>query len=591
MNTMHSACRHVQEISLDLSARQAATTQAGIQLKRLTWAALVTVSGIGYAWAQGSEPTAPSQAQATEMAATEQPAGAREADIDRIVAQAMETFSVPGVAVGIVTDGRLAFSKGYGVRELGKPAPVDADTIFAIGSNSKAFTAAALAILVDEGKLQWTDRVIDHLPQFRLADPYVTREFTIIDLLTHRSGLGLGAGDLMFWPTSDMTRTEMIDNLRHLPVVSSFRSEFAYDNLLYIVAGEIIPAITGQSWEEFVETRIFARLGMQPCAATSQRLQGTSNIAATHVFIDGKLQKVSSPLPLSAAAAGGIDCNVANMAKWVQVQLAGGKMADGGMLFSAEQHEAMWTPQTILSFPPWITELTGTHFRNYGLGWFMEDFRGFRRVSHSGGVLGMVTHVSMLPELGLGVIVLTNQQSAEALNAINLHILDAYARDAQHRRVARLAEQAPTDWVALLKERADQQEVRNRELEALASAQVSKSAGAPPLPLAEYVGLYRDPWRGDATIRQEGKRLILKFSRTDQLEGVLEHNGRGIFVVRWNDRTLTADAYVRFTMGYDGKVEGMTMKAISPRTDFSFDFHDLSFRKIEGPAENATASR
>src|ERR1700733_8641828 len=194
------------------------------------------------------------------------------AAIDATVARAMRAFQVPGMAVGIVKDGKLLYAKGYGVREVGKPGRVDADTLFQIGSNTKAFTAAALAILVDEGKIHWDDRVIDYLPQFRMYDPYVTREFTIRDLLTHRSGLGLGAGDLMFWPTTDFSRAEVMRGLRYLKPASGFRSEYAYDNLLYMVAGQIIPAVTGKSWEDFITERIFGPLQMRPCAASYGRI-------------------------------------------------------------------------------------------------------------------------------------------------------------------------------------------------------------------------------------------------------------------------------------------------------------------------------
>jgi CubicO group peptidase (beta-lactamase class C family) len=535
-----------------------------MQSAKPVFAALFLVTGaMCSAWAQSAQ----------------RPSGARDADIDRIVGRAMETFSVPGVAVGIVKDGRLVFGKGYGVRAVGKAERVDPDTVFAIGSNTKAFTVAALGILADEGKIRWDDRVIDHLPQFRLADPYVTREFTIRDLLTHRSGLGLGAGDLMVFPNTDFTRAELMQNLRHLPVVSSFRSEFAYDNLLYAVAGEIVPAVTGTSWEDFVEQRILQRLAMTPCAVVLRRLQGTNNIAAPHVPVGGKLTVVKPDDVTAVAPAGSMQCNVTGMAKWVATQLADGKTPDGGTLFSTEQHAQMWSAQTVLPVSPEATALTRTHFRAYALGWGVEDFNGYKRVSHSGGVLGMVTHVSLLPELNLGVIVLTNQQSGEALSAITMQLLQAYALAGERAR----SQQKPKeqDWVALLKQRAEKQEVQFRELEARAGGADAKSAGAPPLPLSAYVGTYRDAWRGDATIRQEGDRLILKFSRTEGLEGSLEHNGRGIFVVRWQDRSLIADAYVRFSLGYDGEIEGMTMKAVSPRTDFSFDFHDLDFHKVQ----------
>ena len=232
--------------------------------------------------------------------------------LDSTVSRAMKEFEVPGMAVGIVKDGKLVYAKGYGVREYGKPGKVDADTLFQIGSNTKAFTAAALAILVDEGKINWDDKVIDHLAQFRMYDPYVTREFTIRDLLTHRSGLGLGAGDLMFFPASDFTRDEIMRGLRFLKPASSFRSKFDYDNLLYMVAGEIVPAVSGQSWEEFVEKRILDPLQMRPCAASYNRIQDRSDVAAPHVVVEGKLP--SSPWRTSARQAPPAPSTAASMA-------------------------------------------------------------------------------------------------------------------------------------------------------------------------------------------------------------------------------------------------------------------------------------
>jgi len=530
--------------------------------KNLGYALVLLGAGMGVAWSQAGT----------------RPPGTSDADIERVAQKTMRAFNVPGIAVGIVKDGKLVFAHGYGVREAGKPDKVDADTIFAIGSISKAFTTAALAILVDAGKLGWDDRVIDHLPDFRLADPYVTREFTVRDLLTHRSGLGLGAGDLMIFPNSDFTRAEVVAGMRYLPFVTSFRSTFAYDNLLYIVAGELIPAITGKSWEDFVEQRILNRVGMAPCAVVRGRLQGTTDIASPHVVVDGKPRVVSAALSNAAAPAGSINCNVTNMAKWLTLQMAGGKLADGSTLFSPEQHAAMWQPETLLEVSPEITELNRTHFQAYGLGWGLGDFEGYLRVQHSGGVGGTVTHVSMLPELNLGVIVLTNQESGEALNAVTMHLLKAYALAGQKSRPNR-------DWVDFFKAIADQKEKANSEIEAAANAATTGSAGPAPLPLSAYAGTYNDPWRGAATIRQEGDKLVLKFSRTTGLEGPLQHNGGGIFVVRWNDRSLYADAYVRFSYNYDGSITGMTMKAVSPRTDFSFDFHDLNFTKVQAPQQ------
>src|SRR5882757_1508130 len=214
------------------------------------------------------------------------------ADIDRLATRTLKEFSVPGLAVGIVKDGKVVLAKGYGVREQGETAAVDANTVFAIGSNTKAFTTAALAILVDEGKIHWDDRVIDYLPDFRMWDPYVTREFRIRDLLSHRSGLGTGAGDLMFVTTTDFTRNDLLHALRYLKPVSSFRSRFAYDNLLYVIAGQLIPVVTGQTWEDFVTARILKPLHMDDCAVVDTRLADRSNMAAPHVIVDGKVTKI-----------------------------------------------------------------------------------------------------------------------------------------------------------------------------------------------------------------------------------------------------------------------------------------------------------
>jgi CubicO group peptidase (beta-lactamase class C family) len=486
------------------------------------------------------------------------------AEIDRLVSKSMAAFSVPGVAVGIVKDGKLVFAKGYGVRELGHPERVDADTRFAIGSNTKAFTTAALAILVDEGKLHWDDRVIDYLPDFRMADPYVTREFTVRDLLTHRSGLGLGAGDLLFVTNTDFTRQDVVRALRHLKPVTSFRSQFAYDNLLYVVAGEVVAVASGKSWEDFVSTRVLAPLGMSDCAVSVDRLQVKTNIAAPHSLVEGKLTTVA-PLGLALVApAGAIQCSINGMAKWVSAQLARGKAADGTTVFSAAQSEEMWTPQTILVPGGKEAELTRTHFMAYGLGWGLQDFDGYKRVFHNGGVPGMVTHVSLIPELNLGVVVLTNQQEDLALSAISLQILEAYAGAAAH------------DWVAL----TSAAKAKRTDDIGKADQTIAPSAAVGSIDLGAYAGKFADPWRGGAEITRDGKGLRFTFSHTKDLSGPLVPLTPSVFVVRWDDRSLNADAYLRFKTELNGKVTGFTLQAVSAATDFSFDFQDLEFSRL-----------
>ena len=249
-------------------------------------------------------------------------------DFDAYARNALRVFNTPGAAVAVVKDGRIVLARGYGVRRLGETAAVDAHTLFQIASNTKAFTTAALAMLVDEKRLAWDDPVTKHLPWFQLSDPYVTRELTVRDLLTHRSGLGLGAGDLL-WYHSDYPRDTILHRIRYARVASSFRSEFAYDNVLYVAAGEVIPAVTGKSWEEFVRSRIFGPLGMTEARVTARNVAAGDNFAAAHAMVDGHLAIVARDTFDNTNAAGGVVAGVADLAKWMLVQLDSGRVRDG----------------------------------------------------------------------------------------------------------------------------------------------------------------------------------------------------------------------------------------------------------------------
>src|ERR1700723_832416 len=277
----------------------------------------------GSAWAQSATPAASPVSQL---------------DLDTYVATAMKTFDVPGIAVAIVKDGKVVLAKGYGVKKLGDATPVDENTMFAIGSNTKAFTTAALATLVDEGKLAWDDPVYQRMPGFVMYDPYVSHEMTIRDLLTHRSGMGLGEGDLLFWPQSTYTRDEIVHKLRFMKPASSFRSKFAYDNLLYMTAGQIIPAVTGISWDEFIRQRILTALGMNNSNVSNAAFPPGGNYAFPHERLEGKLQVVPFEVLDNAGPAGAINSCAEDMAKWVQLQLNRGKFVDrDGRLFSEQR--------------------------------------------------------------------------------------------------------------------------------------------------------------------------------------------------------------------------------------------------------------
>lgn len=488
--------------------------------------------------------------------------------IDQTVARAMKTFDVPGIAVAIVKDDKVIYSKGMGVASLDTRRKVDAHTLFGIASNTKAFVAASLAMLVEEKKINWSDKVTDFIPEFKMYDPYVTAEFTIEDLLTHRSGLGLGAGDLMQFPDGgDFTRADVIRNLRFLKPVSSFRSKYDYDNQLYIVAGEVVARVSGMSWEDFVEKRIMAPLGMNESAASRRRAPKGSQIAMPHAAIDGgAVRQIDSEIGEIADAAGGIVSNLDDMTKWMRVQLNGGVYGQGKHLFSAQSQAAMWSPHTILPVPS--KTAYNTLFAAYGLGWFLTDANGYKMVSHTGGLTGMVTQVILIPKLKLGIVVLTNQQRGDAFLAISQTILDSYLGVPPTDRVA--------ERRALLDERIAAAAKESRAANKALMAPASATAPDP----AVFAGTYRDPWFGDVTLTDTGGKLHFAAKRSPKLSGEMRYYQANSYIVQWKDRGLDADAYVNFVLGVDGKPSRMTMAPISPLTDFSFDFQDLNFQPV-----------
>ena len=345
--------------------------------------------------------------------------------IDSLVERTMTAFNVPGIAVAVIKDGKIVHSKGYGVRSLQTMQKMDENTLFGIASNSKAFTAASLGLLVDEGKIKWDDKVRDYIPEFKLYNPYVSEEFTIRDLLTHRSGLGLGAGDLMFFPdSSDFTLKDVIYNLRFLKPVSGFRTKYDYDNNLYIVAGEVVARVSGKSWDDFVTERIIDPLGMTKTATSFDRLKDKSDVIDGHAPVDGKVQVIARSMIKVGHSAGGVNSNITDLAKWVQLLLSQGKLGDNKRLFSESVYNEMTSPQTII--PVNNPGAYNTHFNAYGFGFFLSDVNGYKQVTHTGGLEGMVTQITMIPELRLGIIVLTNQQEGGAFSAISNQIKDGY---------------------------------------------------------------------------------------------------------------------------------------------------------------------
>lgn len=481
--------------------------------------------------------------------------------IDQIVASAMAEFQVPGLAIAVVSQDKLLLAKGYGVRDIGNNQPVTAQTLFGIASNTKAFTAAALAMLVDQGKLSWDDKVIQHIPEFQLFDAYVSREMTIRDLLSHRSGLGLGAGDLLIWPDTNKSTADIIKALRFIKPANSFRSEYAYNNLMFVVAGEVVARVSGQSWQQFVEQQLFSPLGMTTTAAGFSRIAADNqNRAVGHIPMDNKLQRYPLDYLEDFRGAGAIASNVSEMSLWLRTQLANGVMPDGKRLFSAAQQQQMWqlhinSPVSKDSF-----HSTRQQFAGYGLGWSIDDYFGYKRLSHGGGILGMVSQVTLIPEKRLGIVILTNQQAFPAITAISREVLE---------QALALPDQ---DW---LKELSGKYHSGREKLYKNAGP-MQLTEVQPALTNSHYSANFASDWYGHVSIKEIDGKLRIKFSHTPKLQGWLVHHSGNRFVVQWDDRLMEADAYIDFQLDTGQQVQSATMQLVNPEiTDFSFDFHDL----------------
>lgn len=489
--------------------------------------------------------------------------------IDSLVALAQTRFDVAGFAIGVVKDGQVVHAKGYGVRSVTTGEPVDEHTNFAIASNSKAFTTTALALLVEEGRLSWDDPVRQHIPEFKMYDPYVTEHFTIRDLLTHRSGLGLGIGDLMLFPDGgDFTIDDLLASFQHFEPVSEFRTKFDYDNLLYIVAGEVLSRVTGQTWEAFVADRIFRPLDMDRTFPGLAEAAPAPNLATPHNTDTGELVPIANFKEGIIGAAGGIFSNVDDMNRWMLLQLNEGHYGAElqQQLFSPEQQRQMWTIQTVM--PPSGNPRYRSHFAGYGLGWFLTDVLGNLKVEHTGGLPGMLSIVTLVPDLELGIVILTNtSEDGEALfGALDRSILDAYLGLEEW------------DWIELMamvfaEQQTQGDSVTQRVWEAVATAD------ADHLDPADYIGVYEDPWFGKVEVFPRGEELWIKSHRSPKLTGRMHYYQANTFAVRWDYRDMNADAFATFQLDEEGRAQAIKMKGISPNIDFSFDFHDLDLRR------------
>jgi CubicO group peptidase (beta-lactamase class C family) len=489
-----------------------------------------------------------------------------------------KAIGAAGATVAIVENGRVTFARGFGVTDISAPKPVDPDTIFSTGSTGKAFTVAAIAILVERGKLKWDDKVIDHMPDFRMWDPWVTREMTIRDLLVHRSGLGLGAGDLLFVPRSDLSRKETVQRLRYIKPATSFRSAYAYDNVLYMAAGELIEEVSGETWEQFVRDNIFRRLGMNHSTDSTADRLANPNHARGHARLNGPIRGTGDLVPLdpssdvsrNSAPAGGLAISANDMAKWLNVQLAHGRLADGTRLFSEEQSQEMWKPVVLQPIGPSSAEMTPLQpmFRAYALGWDVQDYRGAKLIWHGGAVFGSLTSVALLPDRNIGIFISINSEEGSLVRGLMYELLDHYLGLPRGH------------WPEKLNAARKQQ--RAQVIAALNAPAAQPTKVGPSLALARYAGSYSDPWYGTITIREENGRLAVDFPHSLGLKAMLDHHQYDTFKTRFNDPSMEP-AYVTFGIGPDGKVDRITMRAVSPLADFSFDYQDLLFTPASAP--------
>jgi CubicO group peptidase (beta-lactamase class C family) len=465
--------------------------------------------------------------------------------LDQYIEQARTAWKVPGLAIAIVKNDSVVYARGFGVRTLGRPEPVDQHTLFAIGSCSKAFTATLVAMLVERGKLSWDDPVSSRLPGFQLYDPYVTRELTVRDLLTHRSGLS--RGDLL-WYATNRSRDEIVHDVRNLKPSWSFRSRFGYQNIMYLTAGQVVAAVEGQSWDRVVRERIFLPLGMLETNSSVRALDGLPDVASPQQEVDDTIRVISWRNIDNIAPAGSINSSVVDMAQWIRLQLGSGRLGERRLVDSATLEETH-TPQTVLPRVGWVKTITpDAHLAAYGMGWFLSDYHGRLVAQHGGNIDGMSALVGLLPEEHLGLVILTNLGGTGLPTGLMYRIFDQYLGLAPH------------DWSREMLATVDSALAQGKAEQAKQDS--SRVPGtAPSLPLDAYSGSYADSLYGEASVALEAGQLVLRFGPASV--GDLEHWHYDTFRARWRDRTF-GKSLLTFSLGPDGKVSGMKIDLGEP---------------------------
>lgn len=491
--------------------------------------------------------------------------------LDAAVEQTFARYRLPGLAVGVIENGEVVYTRTLGELEAGGGRPVDADTLFKIASNSKAMTTGVLARLVDAGKLKWDDPVTKYLPQFRMNDPWVTEQMQVKDLLIHNSGLGLGAGDMMLWPEPNrFTRADIIAGLAHLKPTSSFRSRYAYDNLLYVVAGEVAAAAGGAPYEELLRRELFEPLGMARCQAAEWNRVQVGNVAQPHMPTpqgNRVIRADEDVVPTTTSmAAGGIRCSLNDMLRWARMWLSPDDAATGGWL-SPAQRRAVWTGHMPMPVSARMRAWDNSHFSAYGYGWRLSDVDGVWKVAHTGTLAGMYSSVILLPDQRTGFVILINGEG-EAARTVLGQVLTKFVTAPQS---------APTveHYAALLEQE------RTGDGAAKPKPDTRHRKAATPRALAEWTGHYRDPWFGDVALCPAGNRVRFVSERSPRMSGtVMRVDTR--WLVDWDDDSVDAEPWLHFAATRPAEPPRMTLSHVDPDADFSYDYGDLDFHRVSG---------
>ncbi len=478
------------------------------------------------------------------------------------IEKSMAEWKIPGLAIALVQGDSVVFAQGFGVRNITKKDAVDTETLFAIASNTKAFTASAVSLLVAQGRLKWDDKVIQYLPYFQLYDPYVTSEMTVRDLLCHRSGLATFSGDLL-WYESNYTRKEIIQRAKYLKPAYGFRSHFGYSNIMFIAAGEILTEVTDTTWENYMKSKFFIPLGMKNTNTSIKDLQKLKNVASPHLITDSLSSVINYMSWDNAAPAAAINSNVEDMSKWL-IMLANNGLYKGKKILNSRQLWEMESPQTLENFSPeWAAVLPSRHFEAYGLGLEMFDYHGFKVLHHGGGADGMISLTAFVPEKKLGMVILTNSINYLP-TALMYYILDDFAGNPDVDWSAKYLQ-----WINIMNDnkKADEQEfekLRNKN-------------SVPSLELDEYVGTYGGEMYGNAEVSLVNEKLVVRFIPSPIFVGDLSHFQYDTFRIKLRNSPALPAGTVNFVLNAEGKVEEMRIDIPNP----DFDFTELEFKKIK----------